>query len=410
MAAPAPRRTTDVSVHRGTIGRIVLLSTLYFAQGLPFGIFMQALPVLMRREGQSLEHIGLTNLLALPWVLKFLWAPAIDWVGGPRRRVIIPLNLATAGLLLALALVSPGSLVPLLVVVFLCNLVAATQDIATDGLAVETLPPDERGLGNGVQVAGYRLGMVLGGGVLVQLFDAWGWFESFATAAAAIVLVTVPVALLPASPRPARGDRKGSSQALRWDRWFGGPGGPAWFGLLVVYKLGDSLGTSMVKPMLVDQGLTLAEIGGLMGVWGSVAGLSGALLGGFLVSRTRRRTALLAFACLQLPTLAAYGWIAHAGPELLVPVVIAEHLCSGMATAALFTAMMDACRPGHAGSDYTVQASVVVAAQGLAAILSGYSAATLGYEGHFAAAVVLAALAVLVVVRVERGEGRFRLA
>ncbi len=399
-----------MSVSRGTIGRIGLLTTLYFAQGLPFGIFMQALPVIMRREGQSLEAIGLTNLLALPWVLKFLWAPAIDRIAGPRRRVIIPLNLAAAGLLLALALVSPGSLVPLLVTVFLCNLVAATQDIATDGLAVESLPAEERGLGNGVQVAGYRLGMVLGGGVLVQLFDAWGWFTSFASAAAAIVLVTAPLVLLPASPRPPVGDRKTSLQALRWDRWFAGPGGPAWFGLLVVYKLGDSLGTSMVKPMLVDQGLTLGEIGGLMGVWGSVAGLAGALLGGFLVSSGGRRRALLAFALLQLPTLAAYGWIAHAGPDLLVPVVIAEHLVSGMATAALFAAMMDACRPGHAGSDYTVQASVVVMAQGLAATFSGYSAATLGYEGHFALAVALALVPIFVVSRMARGDVRFRLA
>ncbi len=396
--------------HRGTLGRIALLTSLYFAQGLPFGIFSQALPVIMRREGQSLEHIGLTNLLALPWVLKFAWAPMIDRIAGPRRRVILPLNLAAAGLLLGLALVSPGSMVPLLVTVFLCNLVAATQDIATDGLAVETLPPEERGLGNGVQVAGYRLGMVLGGGVLVLLFDAWGWFASFASAAAAIALVTLPIVLLPASPRPPVGDRGTSSQALRWDRWFAGAGGPAWFGLLVVYKLGDSLGTGMVKPMLVDQGLTLAEIGALVGLWGSVAGLVGALIGGWVVSRTSRRGALFAFSLVQLPTLAAYGWIAHAGPDLIVPVVIAEHLASGMATAALFTAMMDACRPGCAGSDYTVQASVVVLAQGLAATFSGYSAANLGYEGHFGLAVALAVVPILVVARMARGEGRFRLA
>ena len=44
---------------------------------------------------------------------------------------------------------------------FLTNLFAATQDIATDGLAVELLDEGERGYGNGVQVAGYRVGMIL---------------------------------------------------------------------------------------------------------------------------------------------------------------------------------------------------------------------------------------------------------
>ena len=71
---------------------IALLLGLYLSQGLPFGFFTQALPVLMRQQGVDLGTIGLANLLALPWALKFLWAPAIDRVPGPRKRVILPLQ------------------------------------------------------------------------------------------------------------------------------------------------------------------------------------------------------------------------------------------------------------------------------------------------------------------------------
>ena len=54
-----------------------------------------------------------------------------------------------------------------------------------------------------------------------------------------------------------------------------------------------------------------------------------------------------------------------------------------MATAALFTCMMDWTEPATAATDYTIQASAVVIATGAAASLSGFSAQYLGYSTHF---------------------------
>ncbi len=391
-----------------TFGRAFLLAGLYFAQGLPFGIFTQAVPVMMRQEGHSLGSIGLANLLAAPWVLKFLWAPLVDGVPGPRRRVILPLNLAAVGLLAALGALPPGSLGLLLVGVLLCNAVAATQDIATDALAVELLPASERGIGNGVQVAGYRLGMVVGGGVLLQQFDTLGWAGTFLAAAGFVLLATIPILLVAAPPRPERRTEE-KHDALRWDRWFVGPEGRAWFGLLFFYKFGDSFGTAMVKPLFVDQGLSLADVGRLMGVFGSVAAIVGALLGGAFVSRVSLRAGLLLFGAGQVAALLGYALLAARGPELAAAAVVVEHLVSGMATAALFAAMMGACRPGHGGTDYTVQASIVVLAQGLGALASGFSAEALGYGGHFLLSALLCAVAFAWIFRVPVGQGRFAL-
>ena len=61
--------------------RLGLLSCLYFSQGLPFGFMSQALPALLRSYDVSLEKIGLVSLVALPWALKFLWAPYVDHYG-----------------------------------------------------------------------------------------------------------------------------------------------------------------------------------------------------------------------------------------------------------------------------------------------------------------------------------------
>ena len=394
---------------RAQAERVGLLATLYFAQGLPFGLFSQALPILMREEGQSLAAIGFANLINFPWAIKFLWAPAIDRVPGPRKRVVVPLNLVAAGLLFVVSQVTPGALTALLTVVLFCNLVSATQDIATDGFAVELLPPADRGLGNGVQVAGYRVGMIVGGGVLLALFPTLGWQRTFALAGTIVAVATLPMLLAAPVPRQLPAQRAKLGDVL-FHRWFAEPGAQRWFWLLVLFKFGDAFGTGMVKPLLVDLGMGKAEIGTLLGVGGSVAAVIGAAFGGWATGRFGRRTCLLAFGGAQAVTLAMYVGVASEGAEWVTLAVIAEHLFSGMATATLFTAMMDATRPAHAGVDYAVQASVPVIAAGAASVASGISADALGYPAHFSLSVVLALMPLwLVATWPARAPERFRL-
>ena len=84
--------------------RFGLLALLYFVQGLPFGFQSTALPVYLRAEGISLESIGFASALALPWMLKALWAPLVDSRFsarlGRRRSWILPMQ---AGLMCCIA-------------------------------------------------------------------------------------------------------------------------------------------------------------------------------------------------------------------------------------------------------------------------------------------------------------------
>lgn len=384
------------------LARLGLLASLYLSQGLPFGFFTQAVPVLLRQEGASLPAIGLTNLLALPWMFKFLWAPIVDRRGagrfGRRRGFILPIQGMTVLVLAALAFLDPAQgMWPLFVAILLCNLLAATQDIATDGLAVDLLGPGERGVGNGVQVAAYRVGMILGGGALLVVLDTLGWTRSFLAMAGVLALASLPL-LAWREPPPAPG---AAPEALDWKAiavWWTRSDTAAWMLLLFLYKLGDALAGGMVRPMMVDAGFGMAELGWTLGTIGSGAGLVGAMLGGFGAQALGRRGALLAFGVLQAASVAGYAYAATT-PTLPVFQVLAaaENLLGGMATVALFTAMMDAARPERAATDYTVQACVVVAATGLGATLSGFVAEPLGYAGHFAVSTVLCLLGVALV-------------
>ena len=388
----------------GSIQRFVLLGTLYFAQGLPFGFFVQAVPVLMRKAGYSLSTIGLATLLSLPWALKFLWAPVVDRTYsrrlGRRRTWILAMQLAGTLVLGAIALV-PGSeaLGVLMAAMFALNLVAATQDIATDGLAVELLPPEERGLANGLQVAGYRIGMIVGGGVLLGLHDDLGHHGVFALMAVFTALSSVPV-LLTREP-PTINEPAGETPREKIAHFLHLPGAWRVIALVLSYKLGEAAAQGMFKPFLVDRGLTLDDIAKISGTVGAAAGMAGALVGGFAVTRLGRLRALVVFGFGQVITVLGYAYLALSSPsyaELYVWGGV-EHFASGCATAALFTSMMDWSRPEASGTDYTVQASAVVIATGASAAIGGTSAQLLGYGGHFVLAAGLAAIAIIVVVR-----------
>lgn len=373
-------------------GRLVVLGALYVAQGLPFGFFTQALPVRMRESGMSLGAIGLASLLAAPWALKALWAPLVDRFG-TRRAWIVPLQLGAVLALTALSFVEPERAWPfVLAAVLVTNALSAAQDVATDALAVDLLAPEERGPGNAVQVAGYRAGMILGGGLLLTMLVDVGWSGAVRLLAAGTFVATLPLLVLrePArSPAPSIDWRALVAAARR-------PGATQWLVVLVAYKTGEAIASAMVRPMLVDLGFDTSAIGSLLGGLGFGAGLAGAVAGGLLVRRLGSGAALVAFGALQALGIGSYivvaydgSWVAHA--------VAVEHFTSGMATAALFTCMMDACRAELAATDYTVQASLVVIATGAGATISGVIAEALDYRGTFvlAAAVSLAAVALV---------------
>jgi MFS transporter, PAT family, beta-lactamase induction signal transducer AmpG len=306
------------------------------------------------------------------------------------------MQLAGAALLTAIAIADAGdSIAVMLTATFVLSLVAATQDIATDGLAVELLDPDERGIANGLQVAAYRVGMVVGGGVLLGLRGTVGQRVVFAIMAALTALASVPVALAhepPIAPPPPPAAPTAKHFLRR-------PGALRLIAMIFIYKAGESFGSGMLAPFLVDQHLGESQIAWIRGTAGSAAGVAGAMLGGALVGWIGRRRSLVVFGIGQAVTVAGYAYLALVTPSTfeLYAWCSIEPLASGAATAALFTCMMDWSERFSSGTDYTVQASTVVIAQIGFATLSGFSARAFGYAVHFELATAMCVVAVAVV-------------
>src|SRR5262245_60923722 len=68
--------------------KLFWVSVLYFAEGFPFGIAVDNLPVYFRVHGVSLTEIGLMSLLGMPWTLKVLWSPLVDRFGTRQQWIV----------------------------------------------------------------------------------------------------------------------------------------------------------------------------------------------------------------------------------------------------------------------------------------------------------------------------------
>jgi len=158
------------------------------AEGFPFGIFNDVLPVYFRRLGVDLREIGFLSLLGLAWTVKFLWAPAVDYYRHHRRWMLV-VDLGMAALLLFIS-VQNGFSVPVQVAIAFYALLSATNDIAIDGYTVELLDKNQLGLANGVRLGMYRVG-ILAAGVILMLSAYLTWPGAYTLAAGLIAVLGV---------------------------------------------------------------------------------------------------------------------------------------------------------------------------------------------------------------------------
>jgi MFS family permease len=390
---------TDES-RRSSAGALALLSVLYFAQGLPFGVQAIALPVYLRASGVSLSSIGFLGVLSLPWLAKPLWAPLVDRYGserfGRRRSWIAPMQSLLALTALAAAFSSAAQHLPLLLAsIFLMNLFAATQDIAVDGLAVDLLRGRDAaptklaaalGLGNAAQVVGYKLGMLTGGGLLVWASASIGWrglFLAMAAMMAAVLLVTLSFREPPARHATERGDLRAVLSALLAS--VRQPGGAALLLVVGTYKLGESMVDAMFKPFLLDAGFAPADIGLWMGTYGMLASLVGSLAGGALAVRLPLLWAVLAAATVRVLPLAGQWLLSLSQPSAagVIASTVAENFFGGALTTAMFAFMMSRVDVRIGATHFTVLAAIEVLGKSPAAWASGVLAQRLGYSPLF---------------------------
>ncbi|MEO7245544.1 MAG: MFS transporter, partial [Rubrivivax sp.] len=212
----APRR--PMAARAAAWHRLAVVTLLGFASGLPLALTGQALQAWLTADGVDLATIGFLSLVGLPYTFKFLWAPLMDrfelpWLGR-RRGWLVLTQLMLAAALLVLAATPPTGQIRLFALIAVAvAFVSASQDVVIDAYRTDLLPHAERGLGASLNVMGYRLAMIVSGGLALIWTDpaqhgGWSWPQVYRVMAGLMVVAAFASATLlprvatPPGPRP----------------------------------------------------------------------------------------------------------------------------------------------------------------------------------------------------------------
>lgn len=364
--------------------------------------------------GVSLQNIGFLTLVGSAYTLKFLWAPLVDRYApsflGRRRSWVLMTQLLLAVSIAAMGRYSPADNLTLLafIAVFVAFL-SATQDIAFDAYSTDVLRSDERAAGAALKVLGYRLAMIVSGGLALIIADQWlGWGNTYFLMGGFIAVCAIGTVLAPEPEhvvQPPRSLRVAVVAPLV--EFFKRPGAWTILLLIVLYKLGDAFAGALSTTFLLrGAGFTGTEVGAVNKVFGLAATIIGALAGGGLMTRYGLYRSLMIFGILQAVSNFGYWLLAVTPPHLVTMgvVVAIENLCGGLGTAAFVALLMALCRQEFSATQFALLSALsAVGRTYLAGPLTPPLVEALGWSGFFVITVLIA-LPGLVLLRLRRRE------
>jgi MFS transporter, PAT family, beta-lactamase induction signal transducer AmpG len=401
---------------RSRNGRRALFALLYLAEGAPIGFIWWALPTKLREAGVPVGTIALlTSVIILPWAFKFLWAPLVDVLRGPRRGRrgwVVATQLLMGLSLLPLAVLNWQDSLGLLFGLLLMHaFAAATQDVAIDAWAISVTPAHERGSINGWMQTGMLLGRWLfGAGFLIVAHQV---DDALAVIAMVAVIWTTTLVVIAASDRDeyrAKGALTATvrlrlsefistlRQALhRRETWLG-------LALALIAFAGFKGVGDIAGPFLVDQGLAPPQVGHFFTA-ALVAMIAGALGGGWAADRFGNDLASRAFVLLAMLVILATSvatWIADDGHPVVIAGMLGVFLCAGLLTASAYALFMRLTDPKLGATQFSAYMGAINGCEAWAGFTAGQLAERLDYPAAFVtvALVSLLALPLLGLIRI----------
>lgn len=347
--------------------RLLAILVLGFASGLPLSLTGATLQAWFTEANVSLKAIGTLSLLGIPYTLKFLWAPIMDYYGfsrlGKRKSWMLLMQLALVIALLILSQMDPiyqtGKIgfVALLIAFF-----SASQDISVNAYTTDVLQPEERGLGAAYTVFAYRVALLVSGGLALIFADYVGFEKTYELMALLMLLTMIPTYF---APRVAETITSAHSlyqntiqslaDLLQRDKII------LILFFILFYKFGDALALSLITNFLLHGlGFTLTEVGLAYKIVSFVAMILGGFIGGIMLTQWNIYRALFVFGIAQAFSNLMFALLAYTGKHflLMTVAVFIENFCSGLSTAALLAFMMSLCNHRFTATQFALLSAV----------------------------------------------------
>lgn len=382
--------------------RSILISLLLgFSSALPLALTGSTLQAWYAKTSTvSLVSIGFVGLAGLPYTFKFLWAPFMDRFLPPflgrRRGWIVVCQLALGVFIMTMASLSPSENPNLLLgIAFIVAFLSASQDIAIDAYRADLLKPENRAMGAAMGVNGYRIAMLVSGGLALVLADYLGWRFTYLVMGF-LLLLNVLTAVLGPEPKlvgtpPPRNIVDCIIQPF-FD-FLSRPQAIAILFFVVFYKLGDAFAGSMCQTFLIRKvQMSLSEIGTIIKFFGFIGTVTGTLVGALWIPKLGWLRALYVFGILQVLANLLFMPLIWTGPNYLIAgsAIFADNFFGGMGTAAFVGLLMGLCNPRFTAFQFALLSSLSSVGRVFISPIAGGIAASYGWEAFFAASLVFA--------------------
>ncbi|MFE0500794.1 AmpG family muropeptide MFS transporter [Lysobacter soli] len=373
-------------LQRGPIAALFL----GISSGFPYSMIGATLTTRLAQDGIDKKAVTAFSLAFLAYNLKFLWAPLVD---GFRLPLLGRLGQRVSWLVFAGALVMASvvwlgmldprsSLTEVAIAAVLVGIAGATYDIVIDAYRIETLRPEQLGVGSGMSQYGWRLGSVIAGSLALYVAARGGWALAYLLCAGlALPALLVGVVLGEPERHIAVSAHRGWRQA--WHATIGPlseflrrRGAILVLLFVLLHKIGDTLANLTLRLLLNDLGFSNDEIATWDVGLGFFAMLIGIFVGGALYARIGlKRSVLISLVMMGASNLSFALLAAHGHSNALLAFTIGfENFASGIGGVVVVAYLSALCNLAYTATQYALLSA---AASVVGRLLTGTTAGAL---------------------------------
>jgi len=174
--------------------KYILFGDLYFSEGLILALTTVILVLFFTEKDISISTTTIVGGIAsIPWVMKFVYGPTIDFFSKYGRKNFIFLGGIIGALsIFLIAFIDPNTSIALFtVLLFMGHFGVVLLDVTADAWAIQITKKSERGKINSAMTTGFFLGTAIGSVLLTYIATHFGFETVFITSSFLIFLTII---------------------------------------------------------------------------------------------------------------------------------------------------------------------------------------------------------------------------
>lgn len=390
--------------------RMVMVLLLGFSSGLPLALTSGTMQAWLTDAKVDITEIGMFALVGLPYALKPFWSPLMDryklFGFGRRRGWLLLSQVGLVATILFMSFSNPTyNIHTFAIAATLVAFFSSSQDIVIDAYRTEVLKEEELGAGAGVYVMGYRIAMLVSGGVALALADKMSWSSVYILMALCMVVGLVASFF---GPEPENKEEIPKTLAEAYYRplieYFKRSGAIEMLLFILIYKIDVAFAMALTTNFMMSLGFTKTDVAAVLKGAGLFATIGGTLVGGAYMSRFGIKKSLWTFGIIQGISGATFYLLAHVGYNypLMVASITIENFCSGLATAAFTAFMMRIVDKRFTAAQYALLTSFMALTRIMVQTPSGFVQKAFGWEWYFIISVLISIPGLLLLLRYDK--------